>query len=113
MCIRDRLCLSGAVGWGRVSPHPAWFSQSQPAGDGATRPRRVIPTNAAPITFYIRESANWLQYALAQQSVDETLLAAALSPDALRVRALLQQRGACFAADLQRLTGLTLSLIHI
>ena len=71
------------------------------------RPRRVIPTNAAPITFYIRESADWLPHALAQQSVDEQLLAAALSPEALRVRALLQQRGACFANDLQSITGLT------
>jgi ATP-dependent Lhr-like helicase len=97
----DQLCLSGAVGWGRISPHPAWSD-----GDGAA-PRRVIPTNAAPITFYIRESAEWLPHALAQQSVDEQLLAAALSPNALRVRALLQQRGACFANDLQRVTGLT------
>ena len=89
------------VGWGRVSPHPAWSN-----GDGAS-PRRVIPTNAAPITFYIRESADWLPHALAQQSVDEELLAIALSPEALRIRALLAQRGACFANDLQRLTGLT------
>jgi len=97
----DQLCLSGAVGWGRVSPHPAWSE-----GDG-NAPRRVIPTNAAPITFYIRETADWLPHALAQQSVDEALLAAALSPEALHIRALLAQRGACFAADLQRTTGLT------
>jgi ATP-dependent Lhr-like helicase len=103
----DQLCLSGAVGWGRISPHPAWFSQSQSNGDGAARPRRVIPTNAAPIAFYIRETAAWLPHALAQQSVDEKLLAAALSPEALRIRELLQQRGACFANDLQRVTGLT------
>lgn len=97
----DQLCLSGAVGWGRVSPHPAWS-----AGDGVS-PRRVIPTNAAPITFYVRESADWLPHALAQQSVDELILAAALSPEAIRIRALLQQRGACFANDLQRITTLT------
>jgi ATP-dependent Lhr-like helicase len=97
----DNLCLSGAVGWGRISPHPAWS-----LGDG-TAPRRVIPTNAAPIAFYIRESADWLPHALAQQSVDEALLAAALSPEALRIRTLLQQRGACFANDLQRITGVT------
>ena len=97
----DQLCLSGAVGWGRVSPHPAWSE-----GDGSA-PRRVIPTNAAPITFYIRESADWLPHALAQQSVDEGLLAAALSPEALALRALLAQRGACFANDLQRIVSLT------
>ncbi|MDP9038250.1 MAG: DEAD/DEAH box helicase [Acidobacteriota bacterium] len=98
----DQLCLSGAVGWGRISPHPAWS-----AGDGPGRPRRVIPTNAAPITFYLRESAVWLPYALAAQSIDDTLLTAALSPDALALRELLAQRGACFAADLQRLSGLS------
>ena len=97
----DQLCLSGAVGWGRISPHPAWAE-----GNGSA-PRRVVPTNAAPITFYVRESADWLPHALLQQSVEEMTLAAALSEDALRIRALLAQRGACFAADLQRLTGLT------
>ncbi|MGD0442789.1 MAG: DEAD/DEAH box helicase [Edaphobacter sp.] len=103
----DALCLSGAVGWGRISPHPAWFSENQPAGVGAARPRRVIPTNAAPITFYIRETADWLPHALAQQSVEEEKLTAALSPNALQIRALLQQRGACFANDLQRIANLT------
>ena len=103
----DALCLSGAVGWGRISPHPAWFSGNQSEGDGAARPRRVIPTNAAPITFYIRETADWLPHALAQQSVEESKLAAALSPEALRLRALLQQRGACFSNDIQRILNLT------
>jgi ATP-dependent Lhr-like helicase len=102
----DQLCLSGAVGWGRISPHPAWLAQSQPAIDNNRR-RRVVPTNAAPITFYLRETADWLPHALAQQSIDETLLATALSPDALCLRGMLQQRGACFANDLQRITGLT------
>jgi ATP-dependent helicase Lhr and Lhr-like helicase len=103
----DALCLSGAVGWGRISPHPAWFSADQPNGEAAARPRRVIPTNAAPITFYIRETADWLPHALAQQSVEEEKLAAALSPHALQLRALLQQRGACFANDIQRIANLT------
>ena len=97
----DSLCLSGAVGWGRVSPHPAWS-----IGDGAS-PRRVIPTSAAPITFYIRETADWLPYALADQGVEEDKLAVALSPAALQLRTLLQQRGACFANDIQRIANLT------
>jgi len=97
----DALCLSGAVGWGRISPHPAWS-----AGDGAA-PRRVIPTNAAPITFYIRESADWLPHALTQQGVEEVHLQQALSPEALQVRALLQQRGACFSNDIQRILNLS------
>jgi len=93
----DSLCLSGAVGWGRISPHPAW---SNAEGSG---PRRVIPTNAAPITFYIRESADWLPHALARERVEETRLNEALSAEALHVRTLLQQRGACFANDIQRI----------
>ena len=97
----DSLCLSGAVGWGRVSPHPAWSK-----GDGAS-PRRVIPTSAAPITFYIRETADWLPYALADQGVEEDKLAVALSPAALQLRTLLQRRGACFANDIQRIADLT------
>ena len=97
----DALCLSGTVGWGRISPHPAWNT-----ADGSA-PRRVIPTNAAPITFYLRDTADWFAHALERQSVEESRLAAALSPEALQIRALLQQRGACFAADLQRLTTFT------
>lgn len=97
----DALCLSGAVGWGRISPHPAWAQ-----GDGAA-PRRVIPTNAAPITFYVRESADWLPEALARQGVEDAKLELALSPAAFQVRALLQQRGACFSNDMQRILNLT------
>jgi ATP-dependent Lhr-like helicase len=97
----DNLCLAGVVGWGRVSPHPAW------SGVDAGAPRRVIPTAAAPMTFYLRESAEWLQAALAAKSVDEAVLAQALSPDAQRVRALLRERGAAFTAEVERALGLT------
>lgn len=97
----DSLCLSGAVGWGRISPHPAW-SSAEGAG-----PRRVIPTNAAPITFYIRESADWLPHALARERIEESRLSQALSAEALKVRALLEERGACFANDIGRILGLS------
>ena len=97
----DRLCLSGAVGWGRVSPHPAFAASD---GNG---PRRVIPSNAAPITFYVRDSAEWLAHALEEQSVDERRLNQALTTDALRVWELLKARGACFVEDVQRLLVLT------
>jgi ATP-dependent Lhr-like helicase len=97
----DRLCLSGTVGWGRVSPHPAWS-----VGDGSA-PRRVIPTNAAPITFYLRDSANWLAHALEDKCVDEANLLQALTGEAQQVRGLLRQRGACFAEDVQRILNLT------
>jgi len=96
----DNLCLAGVIGWGRISPHPAWS-----AGEGSA-PRRVIPTSAAPITFFLRESSEWLHAALAAKSVDETVLTQSLSPEAQAIRAILSERGAAFTADLQRLSGL-------
>ena len=93
----DSLCLAGIVGWGRLSPHPAWS-----ADDGGA-PRRVIPTGAAPITFFLREGAEWLPEALASKCVEESALTQALSPEAHEIRSLLSERGAAFSADLQRL----------
>jgi ATP-dependent Lhr-like helicase len=101
----DRLCLSGAVAWGRVSPHPA-FSASN--GDG---PRRTIPSNAAPITFYPRDSCAWLDLALREQGVDPAKLARVLTPNACRTWELLRQKGACFAEEAQR--QLNLSSIEV
>jgi ATP-dependent helicase Lhr and Lhr-like helicase len=97
----DNLCLAGVLAWGRISPHPAWS-----AGEG-TAPRRVIPTTAAPITFYLRESSDWPHHALANKSVDETILTQSLSPEAQTIRTLLTTHGAAFTADLQRLSNLT------
>jgi ATP-dependent Lhr-like helicase len=97
----DNLCLAGVLAWGRISPHPAWS-----AGEG-TVPKRVIPTTAAPVTFYLRDSSDWLHHALAAKSVDESTLTQSLSPEAQTLRALLATQGAAFTADLQRLSGLT------
>ena len=97
----DQLCLSGVVGWGRVSPHPAFHE-----GNG-NAPQRVIPTNAAPITFYLRDSAAWLDYALREQGVDDTKLNQALTPNGLRLWELLRRKGACFAEEIQRSIGLS------
>ena len=47
----DQLCLSGEVMWARLSPHPA-FEDAEP--------RRVRPTRTAPISFFLRENADWL-----------------------------------------------------
>ena len=41
----DQLCLTGSVGWGRLSPHPATLEDA-----GESR-RRVVPTSVAPITL--------------------------------------------------------------
>jgi ATP-dependent Lhr-like helicase len=97
----DQLCLSGAVGWGRVSPHPAFHEGN---GNG---PQRVIPTNAAPITFYLRDSAAWLDHALREQAVDERKLTQALTPNGLRIWDFQKRRGACFAEELERSLGLS------
>jgi len=98
----DNLCLAGVIGWGRISPHPAWLSATD-----ATAPRRVIPTTAAPITFFLRESAEWLPQALETKCVEEQVLVQCLSPEAQRLRAILAEKGAVFTADLQRLSELT------
>jgi ATP-dependent Lhr-like helicase len=90
----DQLCLTGAVGWGRLSPHPATLE----ASEGNHR-RRVIPTSVAPITFFLREECDWMS---PQHSAEE---AEGLSPIAREVFNLLGQRGASFFADMVRITG--------
>ena len=92
----DALCLSGQVGWGRVSPHPAFYA----AESGG--PRRVVPTSMAPVTFFLREEALWLDACLEAGRVPESHLPCCLSELAIAVRACLAQRGAKFAADLLR-----------
>jgi ATP-dependent helicase Lhr and Lhr-like helicase len=92
----DQLCLTGAVGWGRLSPHPATLESSN--GDQPNR-RRVIPTSVAPITFFIREESDWMA---PHASLAD---AQGLSPVANQVFELLRQRGASFFADIVRATG--------
>jgi ATP-dependent Lhr-like helicase len=56
----------------------------------------------APITFFLREDAHWMDGCLRTRELPEAALAACLSPLALRLRAQLEQAGAAFAADLVR-----------
>ena len=91
----DQLCLTGAVGWGRLSPHPATLESSS---DGANR-RRVIPTSVAPITFFVREEADWM---MPRTSSTEAF---GLSPVARIIFDCLAQRGASFFVDIVRVTG--------
>jgi ATP-dependent Lhr-like helicase len=161
----DQLCLNGAVGWGRLSPHPVMVHSSQlsavsgqesqnphssngslsgaPAppksekqiprfarndkdfGGGRefreaagliqgsyrdpstareddhalVRQRRVIPTSVAPVTFFLREDADWMA---PRHPVEER---SALSEAAAQVLEYLEQRGASFFADIVRGTG--------
>jgi ATP-dependent helicase Lhr and Lhr-like helicase len=91
--VLDQLCLTGAVGWGRLSPHPATLE------DSAQGKRRVIPTSVAPITFYVREEADWLPPHTDHQD------GRGLGHGARQVLEFLRQRGASFFADIVRGTG--------
>ncbi|MGD0760510.1 MAG: hypothetical protein ABR921_16540 [Candidatus Sulfotelmatobacter sp.] len=130
----DQLCLTGAVGWGRLSPHPATLDYAVPAqtsgakanGDslsGTTavesatrspRQRRVIPTSVAPITFFVREDADWMiprenphvsQNRREMGHPGDQAAARGLSHSAQLVLDFLRQRGASFFADIVRGSG--------
>jgi len=109
----DQLCLTGAVGWGRLSPHPATLESG---GDSnSPRQRRVIPTSVAPITFFVREEADWMglsqnphfshlrreiSQANSTEAIDE--VKSGLSHSAQLVLEFLRQRGASFFSDIVR-----------
>jgi ATP-dependent helicase Lhr and Lhr-like helicase len=92
----DRLCLSGAVSWGRLSPHPRFVEST--TGEGA---RRIMPTSVAPISLFPREEREWLM-GVRNESQSSACPDAysRLSSVAQDVRQALQQRGASFFADL-------------
>ncbi len=96
----DRLCLSGAVSWGRLSPHPRL------AHVGDLERRRIIPTSVAPISLFPREESEWLRDVFH----DDAALRgpdpfAQLSSVAQDLRRALHERGASFFADLVRMTN--------
>ncbi len=107
----DQLCLTGAVGWGRLSPHPATLDYPTPlkpsdsSADATTpfpRQRRVIPTSVAPISFFVREDADWMT---PRHPTAEAGATSGLSHGAHIVLDFLRQRGASFFADMVRGTG--------
>jgi ATP-dependent Lhr-like helicase len=91
----DQLCLTGAVGWGRLSPHPATLEAVTSGG------RRVIPTSVAPIAFFVRDDADWM----AARRGHDGHQAQGLSTAAREVHAFLRERGASFFPDIVRGTG--------
>jgi ATP-dependent Lhr-like helicase len=95
----DALTLTGVVGWGRISPHPA-FAAIESGG-----PKRIVPTGMAPVTFFVREEALWMDLCLAQREIPETNLTATLSELANKARSYLGERGAMFPGDLSRALG--------
>jgi ATP-dependent Lhr-like helicase len=88
----DQLCLTGIVGWGRVSPHPATVQEGADAG------RRVMPTSVAPITFFLRDEAEWM--VSPRQQIGDGL--PGLSAAGREVAGWLRQHGASFFADVVR-----------
>lgn len=98
----DRLCLSGAVSWGRLTPHPrladGWGAESSRRG------HRIVPTSVAPISLFPREEAAWLLATFGEErrQPDDT---SGLSSVAQDLQGYLRERGASFFADLVRGTG--------
>ncbi len=105
----DRLCLSGEVVWGRLSPHPAFEpagDEPSPAGSNGRAVRRVRPTRIAPVAIFLREDAGWLVEQA--QSVREESRGpglTALSHPARDVLEALERRGASFLPDLVKTSG--------
>jgi ATP-dependent Lhr-like helicase len=115
----DQLCLTGAVGWGRLSPHPATLETGGTSDGAVPRQRRVIPTSVAPITFFVREEADWMgvrqnphpastksaETRVGHLRDDGSHQARGLSSSAEVVLEFLKSRGASFFADIVRGTG--------
>jgi ATP-dependent Lhr-like helicase len=102
----DELCLTGAVGWGRLSPHPATLETNT---EGRTR--RVVPTSVAPITLFLREESDWMAMnphlgigAMRNPSED---IFSGLGTIAREVFEYLRERGASFLPDVVRGTSRT------
>ena len=115
----DKLCLTGAIGWGRLSPHPAILKDASDNNNGAVEEsseipaevsRRVMPTSVAPITFFVRNSCEWMVHK--QPEIDFTQTTA-ISYMAKQVLECLKKRGASFFPDMVRATGLLKSEVEM
>ena len=97
----DRLCLSGAVSWGRLSPHPRLAQ-----GGDLDRARRIVPTSVAPISLFPREDSEGLMDAFHEDAAsarpDPFVQLSSVAQD---LRRTLHERGASFFADLVRMTN--------
>ena len=102
----DRLCLSGEVMWGRLSPHPAFDGAPPDAASGpAARRRRVRPTRVAPVTLFLREDREWLTPPPDGEGAGGGEAGRVLSHPAEAVREALGRRGASFLRELVAGTG--------
>lgn len=89
----DTLCLTGRIGWGRLSPHPAMMAKDPNAQ------KRIQPRSIAPITFFIREESDWM---MPHQYFHEETIANHLSYSAKAILQYLTERGASFFPDIIR-----------
>jgi ATP-dependent Lhr-like helicase len=109
----DQLCLSGAVVWGRLSPHPAFDDQERGKNGSA---RRVRPTRSAPVSLFLREDAPWLldaaKSAFAPATPEELRRDQGLSGAARQVLDSLSRRGASFLADIVKDTRQLVSSVE-
>ncbi len=86
----DRLCYSGDVMWGRLSPHPALTPTDR------ERKRRVRPTKLAPVSLFARASAEELV------ARDDDYAYDGLSQAARDVLAAIDDRRAPFFSEIAR-----------
>jgi ATP-dependent Lhr-like helicase len=86
----DKLCYSGDVMWGRLSPHPALDAAPEVR-------RRIRPTKLAPIALFAREDA-------ASLIVRNAFEREALSPAAREAYDEIERSGAPFFGDIVRAT---------
>ena len=87
----DRLCLSGEIQWGRLSPHPALERAAQ------GKLGRVRPTRVAPVALFLREDSAALLPPVQSQPL--------LSHQARDILTALESRGALFFDEILRMTG--------
>lgn len=81
----DRLCLMGLLGWGRLS-----------YGDDFNA-KRIMPSSIAPITFFMRDNAQWMPERKRLDNEDDLL---GLSHIAKSIYIYLQSHGASFFTDI-------------
>jgi ATP-dependent Lhr-like helicase len=114
----DRLSLTGAIGWGRLSPHPATIKQTiadQTKNDTRNnfrieqldtvpdKRRRVIPSSNAPIAFFVRDDCHWMVHKKRQDELENI---DSISHAAKLIFKFIKKHGASFFPDIVRATKL-------
>jgi ATP-dependent Lhr-like helicase len=88
----DRLCLSGVIGWGRLSPRSMFNEEIKIK-------KRIQPSSVIPITFFVREESDWKPQ---HHNYSEEEILKTLSHIGKKIYVYLAQKGASFFADIVR-----------